>query len=140
VARYLDDGLATVNGEAARVSRTARLADAVVSVVLTSHFSPDEVRRAAAIVGRLGGVARGVRIVVSGAFEMSLVASGRLDAFVGIKADIVSHAAAMPLVRAGGGLVTTLAGVDSLDEDLEKVASNGQIHEELLEHLHETGR
>ena len=140
VARYLDDGLATVNGEPVRVSRTARLADAVVSVVLTSHFSPAEVRRAASIIGRLGGVARGVRIVVSGAFEMSLVASGRLDAFVGIKADIVSHAAALPLVRAGGGRVTTFAGIDSVDDDLEKVASNGSIHEELLQHLRETDR
>ena len=39
----------------------------------------------------------------------------------------------MPLVRAAGGMVTTVAGTDSRDEDLEKVVSNGLIHEELLE-------
>lgn len=38
----------------------------------------------------------------------------------------------MPLVRAAGGRVTTVAGADSRDEDLEKVASNGLIHTELL--------
>ncbi|HKH34003.1 MAG TPA: hypothetical protein VKA80_07550 [Beijerinckiaceae bacterium] len=32
--------------------------------------------------------------------------------FVSLKADIVSHAAAMPLVRVAGGRVTTLAGAD----------------------------
>jgi myo-inositol-1(or 4)-monophosphatase len=64
---------------------------------------------------------------------MSLVAAGRLDAFIGLKADIVSHAAAMPLVRAAGGKVTTVDGRDSLDEDLEKVVTNGLIHDELLQ-------
>ena len=55
-----------------------------------------------------------------------------LAAFVSIKADIVSHAAATPLVREAGGRVTRLDGNDSADEDLEKIASNGLIHDELL--------
>src|SRR5690242_10571993 len=38
-ARYLDGEVATVNDRAARVSETARLSDAVLSVILTSHFS-----------------------------------------------------------------------------------------------------
>jgi myo-inositol-1(or 4)-monophosphatase len=63
------------------------------------------------------------------------VAAGRLDAFVSLKADIVSHAAAMPLVRAAGGRVTTLAGDASTDEAREKIASNGLIHQELLDAL-----
>jgi len=132
LARYICGELATVNGKPARVSRTASLADAVISVVLTSHFSADEVRRTAAIIRRLGETIRGVRVVVSGAFELSLVAGGRLDAFVSVKADVVSHAAAMPLVRAAGGRVTTLEGRDALDDDEDKIASNGLIHEDLL--------
>ena len=71
---------------------------------------------------------------------MSLVASGRLDAFVSIKADVVSHAAGTELVRAGGGKVTTLAAADSRLEDLEKLASNGTIHEELLAALRNVAR
>jgi fructose-1,6-bisphosphatase/inositol monophosphatase family enzyme len=135
-ARYLA-GTATIDGNPARVSTTRSLSDAVISVVLTSHFSTDEVRRTARVIERLGTVARGVRIVVSGAFEMAMVASGRLDGFVSLKADIVSHAAGMPLVRGGGGKVTTLAGTPCHHEDLDKVASNGLIHEELLSHLRE---
>jgi fructose-1,6-bisphosphatase/inositol monophosphatase family enzyme len=109
-ARYLAGAGATINGVPARVSTTQSLSDAVISVILTSHFTRDEVQRTARVVERLGTVARGVRIVVSGALEMALVASGRLDGFVSLTADVVSHAAGMPLVRAGGGEVPTLAG------------------------------
>jgi fructose-1,6-bisphosphatase/inositol monophosphatase family enzyme len=61
-----------------------------------------------------------------------MVASGRLDGFVSLKADIVSHAAAMPMVWTGGGKVTTLTGRPCRNEDLDKIASNGLIHDELL--------
>lgn len=132
MARYVRGRLATVNGAPARVSAVDRLDDAVISVVLTSHFTPAEVAGTVQIIDRLARVVRGVRIVVSGALEMSLVASGRLAAFVGMKADIVSHAAAMPLVRAAGGRVTRLDGRDSRDHDLQKIASNGLIHDALL--------
>ena len=52
------------------------LADAVVSIVLTSHFTDAEVARTADAVRRLGGKVRGVRIIVSGGLEMTLVADG----------------------------------------------------------------
>ena len=132
VARYAEGGTATVNGRAARVSARAALADAVVSIVLTSHFTDREVARTAEAVRRLGSAVRGVRIIVSGGLEMTLVADAQLDAFVSLKADAVSHAAAMPLVRAAGGRVTRLDGRDATDDDLEKIASNGAIHDELL--------
>lgn len=133
VARYTSEGIATVNDRPAAVSMTPSLSDAVVSVILTSHYTPGEIARTSNVIRRLAELARGVRIVVSGGLEMSLVAAGRLDAFIGLKADIVSHAAALPLVRAAGGRVTTLSGRDSGDDDLEKIASNGRIHDELLE-------
>jgi myo-inositol-1(or 4)-monophosphatase len=135
VARFSADGTATVNDRPAAVSGTARLADAVVSVVLTSHFSEAEVARTSEIIRRLGSAARGVRVIVSGALELALLASGHTDAFVSLKADIVSHAAGMPLVRAGGGRISRLDGTDAMDDDLEKIGSNGLIHEELLERL-----
>jgi fructose-1,6-bisphosphatase/inositol monophosphatase family enzyme len=132
-ARFLKGAVASVDGRPVMRSDTDRVADSVISVILTSHFSDDEVRRAAAIVERLGRAARGVRIVISGGLEMALVASGRLDGFVSIKADAVSHAAALPLVRAAGGKVTRVNGDDSGVDDLEKIASNGLIHDELLQ-------
>ena len=66
-------------------------------------FSPTKCEAAAAIIERLGSAVRGVRIVVSGALEMAWIAAGRLDAFVSLKSDLVSHAAAMPLLRAAKG-------------------------------------
>jgi myo-inositol-1(or 4)-monophosphatase len=63
---------------------------------------------------------------------MTLVADGQLDAFVSLKADAVSHAAAMPLVRVAGGRVTRLDGRDATDDDVERIASNGLIHDALL--------
>jgi myo-inositol-1(or 4)-monophosphatase len=135
VARYAEGGIASVNGRAAQVSRRDALADAVVSIVLTSHFTDAEVARTADAVRRLGGKVRGVRIIVSGGLEMTLVADGQLDAFVSLKADAVSHAAAMPLVRAAGGRVTRLDGRDASDDDVERVASNGLIHDALLDCL-----
>jgi myo-inositol-1(or 4)-monophosphatase len=138
--RYARGYLATINDQPAKVSGTRKLSDAIVSVILTSHFSPDEVRRTARIIERLGSLARGVRVIISGALEMTLVAGGQLDAFVSIKADIVSHAAAVPLVRAAGGRVTRLDGNDARIDDLEKIASNGLIHDELLACLGEALR
>jgi myo-inositol-1(or 4)-monophosphatase len=135
LARYAEGGIATVNGRDAQVSARRSLSDAVVSIVLTSHFSERDVARTAEAVRRLGNTARGVRIIVSGGLEMTLVADGQLDAFVSLKADVVSHAAAMPLVRAAGGRVTRFDGHDAIDDDLERIASNGLIHDELLQCL-----
>ena len=132
VARYAEGGIATINGRDARVSARGSLSDAVVSIVLTSHFTEREVARTAEVVRRLGNAARGVRIIVSGGLEMALVADGQLDAWVSLKADVVSHAAAMPLVRAAGGRVTRFDGVDASDDDLERIVSNDLIHDELL--------
>jgi myo-inositol-1(or 4)-monophosphatase len=140
MARYARGVLSTINNQPAGVSATRTLSDAIVSVILTSHFSPEEVHRTARIIERLGSLVRGVRVIISGALEMSLVASGRFDAFVSIKADVVSHAAATPLVRAAGGRVTKLDGTDSKIDDEEKIASNGLIHDELLACLNEALR
>ncbi len=132
VATWAEGEGVRVDGAPAAVSRTARLADAVVSVVLTSHFDGRTIARTAEAIRRLGAAARGVRVIVSGGLEMCLVASGRLDAFVSLKADIVSHAAAMPLLRAAGGRITRPGGAEATDADAERIASNGLLHDELL--------
>jgi myo-inositol-1(or 4)-monophosphatase len=132
VARYAEGSLATINERAAQVSSRASLSDAVVSIVLTSHFAQSDVARTAEAVRRLGNAARGVRIIVSGGLEMTLVADGQLDAFVSFKADAVSHATGTALVRAAGGRVTRLDGRDCDDDDLQRIASNGLIHDELM--------
>jgi myo-inositol-1(or 4)-monophosphatase len=134
-ARFVRDRVATVDGVPARVRPTASLSDAVLAICLTSHFNEQHTRETCAVIGRLARTTRGVRVVVSGAFEMALVASGRLDAFINLKGDAVSHATGSALVRAAGGRVTTLDGADAGVDDGVKIASNGAIHEALLDQI-----
>ncbi len=129
---YVRGLVANVNGEPAQVTETSSLANAVVSVCLTSHFSKREIKRTTSAIGRLAEVTRGVRVIVSAALETAFVAAGRLDAFVSLKSDIVSHAATLPLIRSAGGKVTTLDGSEASLDNVEKIASNGLIHDELL--------
>lgn len=135
VATWAEGEGAFVAGRPARVSNTQHIGDAVVSVVLTSHVDERTVAPTTEIIRRLGTAARGVRVIVSGGLEMCLVASGQLDAFVSMKADIVSHAAAMLLLRHAGGLITRPDGTRATDDDAERVASNGHLHAALLELL-----
>jgi myo-inositol-1(or 4)-monophosphatase len=135
VATWAEGEGAVVAGRPARVSATRHLSDAVVSVVLTSHFDKRTVARTTEIIRRLGAASRGVRVIVSGGLEMCVVASGQLDGFVSLKADIVSHAAAMPLLRHAGGLITRPDGTRATDDDAERIASNGHLHTALLDLL-----
>ena len=134
-ATYAEGEGAWINGRQPRVSATRCLADAVISVVLTSHFSPEEVARTARVIRHLGERVRGVRVIVSGGLEMCLVANAQLDGFISLKADTVSHAGAMPILREAGGQVTLLDGSEAGDADTVRIATNGHIHAEMLVEL-----
>ncbi|MFC0216969.1 myo-inositol-1(or 4)-monophosphatase [Pseudochelatococcus lubricantis] len=134
-AAFLKGGMATVNGRPARVSDVGTLADAIVCVSLTSSYEAATVARTTEIIRRLANRVRGIRVIVSGAFELSLVAAGQVDAFVGLRTDVVSHAAGMALVRAAGGMVTTLSGAPATDSDRERVFSNGRLHDAILREI-----
>jgi myo-inositol-1(or 4)-monophosphatase len=124
---------ATVDGRQMRSSKAKRLADAVVSLTVTSHYGPEMFDRVMKVFDRLARRARGVRVIVCGAYELAAVASGRLDGHVCLKGDIFSVAAAMPMVEMAGGKVTRLDGQPSRDIDEDIIASNGLIHDELLD-------
>jgi myo-inositol-1(or 4)-monophosphatase len=124
---------ATVDGRPMRSSATKRLADAVVSLTVTSHYTPEMFDRVMKVFDRLARRARGVRVIVCGAYELAAVASGRLDGHVCLNADIFSVAAALPMVELAGGKATRLDGQPSRDDDLDIIASNGHIHDELLD-------
>ena len=47
----------------------------------------------------------------------------------------MSHATGHALIRAAGGRVSTLSGRDAKIDDLERIATNGRIHDELLGHV-----
>jgi myo-inositol-1(or 4)-monophosphatase len=124
---------ATVDGRPMRSSKAKRLADAVVSLTVTSHYGPEMFDTVMKVFDRLARRARGVRVIVCGAYELAAVASGRLDGHVCLKGDIFSVAAAMPMVEMAGGKVTQLDGQPSRDTDEDIIASNGLIHDELID-------
>lgn len=75
------------------------------------------------------------RILGSSALELSWVASGRLEGFISIGLKKWDVAGGLLLVSEAGGKITNFAGDSITDTDTNFVASNGKIHEELLEAL-----
>lgn len=79
---------------------------------------------------------RGVRRLGSAAIDLAWVAAGRLDGFWELDIYPWDVAAGVLLVQEAGGRVTTFSGEPFTDLDSrEVVASNGHIHEAMLEVL-----
>ena len=77
----------------------------------------------------------GVRRAGSAALDLSWVAAGRFDAFWEMRLAPWDIAAGLLLVREAGGKVTDLEGRDIVPAHSPVVASNGHLHEWLLECL-----
>jgi myo-inositol-1(or 4)-monophosphatase len=78
---------------------------------------------------------RGVRRAGSAALDLAFTAAGRLDAFweMGLKPWDV--AAGIFLVKAAGGRISDMAGNPEATSGSSIVASNGPIHDWMLENL-----
>lgn len=79
--------------------------------------------------------ARAMRRDGSAALDLCYVASGRLDGFWELKLSPWDVAAGYLLVEEAGGRISNLTGGAALDSGHEVVASNGLIHETMLEIL-----
>jgi myo-inositol-1(or 4)-monophosphatase len=78
---------------------------------------------------------RGVRRAGAAALDLANVAAGRLDGYWEVKLKPWDVAAGSLLVTEAGGKITNLAGEPYTIYDHRIVASNGFIHEEMLEVL-----
>ena len=77
--------------------------------------------------------ARAVRRLGSAALDLAYVATGRFDGYWELRLNPWDWAAGVLLVREAGGRVTTFGKAEKvLDGDATLVATNGQIHDELL--------
>ena len=77
--------------------------------------------------------ARAVRRLGSAALDLAYVAAGRFDGYWELRLNPWDWAAGVLLVREAGGRVTTFGKAEKvLDGDATLVATNGQIHDELL--------
>jgi myo-inositol-1(or 4)-monophosphatase len=77
----------------------------------------------------------GIRRAGSAALDLAWVASGQFDAFWELRQAPWDIAAGILLIREAGGIVTDLSGADIIPSHTPVVASNGLLHDWLLECL-----
>ena len=116
-------------------------ADALVGSLLATGF-PYDVHTSpldnAAYVARFIKRAFGLRRAGSAALDMAYVAAGRLDGYWEFKVHAWDVAAGILLVQEAGGRVTFIDGQPlALARQMHILASNGRIHEAMLEVIRE---
>ena len=125
-------GGAFLNGAPLRVSSAGRLVDAM----LVTGFPYDVHGRVDEIVGLFGrfvGVARAVRRLGSAAIDLCYIAAGRMDGFWETSLKPWDIAAGALIVAEAGGRVTNLDGSSFRSRGGEVLATNGLIHEAMLD-------
>ncbi len=128
---------ATLNGGPIRVSTTDRLDRAL----LATGFPYDIRERLPETLARLGrvlGVAQGVRRAGSAALDMAYVACGRFDGFWEENLKPWDTAAGVLLMSEAGGHITNFDGEAYNLKSPNVVASNRILHKLLLHHLKES--
>lgn len=125
-------GGAFLNGRPLHVSRTAALVDAMV----VTGFPYDVHQRVDEIVGLFAafvGRARAVRRLGSAAIDLCYVAAGRMDGFWESDLKPWDIAAGLLLVSEAGGRVTSMRGEPFTSRGRHILATNGHLHEAMLE-------
>jgi myo-inositol-1(or 4)-monophosphatase len=125
-------GGAFLNGRPLRVSSATTLVDAM----LVTGFPYDVHQRVDEIVGLFGAFvarARAVRRLGSAAIDLCYVAAGRMDGFWESDLKPWDIAAGALIVAEAGGRVTTLAGERFTSRGGQVLATNGHLHDAMLE-------
>ena len=129
-------GGACLNGSALAVSSSATLLDAL----LVTGFPYDVHQEAGDLVELFGaflGRARAVRRLGSAALDLCYVAAGRLDAFWEQHLKPWDVSAGALIVEEAGGRVTGMDGSGFDVGAAHLVASNGRLHDEMLNVIRE---
>ena len=125
-------GGAFLNGRPLRVSSAASLVDAM----LVTGFPYDVHQRVQEIVGLFGefvGRARAVRRLGSAAIDLCYVAAGRMDAFWESDLKPWDIAGGALIVAEAGGTITGLMGEPFKSRGGNVLATNGLLHEPMLQ-------
>ena len=129
-------GEATLNGQGISVSETQALKQAIVA----SGFSYDKATNPDNNLRQWGNFmvrTRGIRRIGSAALDLCYVAAGRFDAYWERTLKPWDALAGMLIVQIAGGIVTDYQGGDAPQHDADGryVASNGHLHQTMLEIL-----
>ncbi len=125
---------ATLNGDPITVSPTPTLADSL----LCTGF-PYDCREKGdeylAIFRAFMMQVLGIRRTGAAALDLCYVAAGRFDGFWELKLNAWDKAAAMLIIEEAGGSLSNFLGGPLTLEDVQNVASNGFIHQEMIQTL-----
>ena len=121
---------AVLNGRPIQVSRTRRLAESLVATGFPSHkrHKNPNIHFYHQITLR----SHGVRRAGSAALDLCCVSCGRYDAFWEFNLNPWDTAAGVLLVEEAGGEVTNFTGGPFQISSREVMATNSQVHQELL--------
>jgi histidinol phosphatase-like enzyme (inositol monophosphatase family) len=123
---YAATGLgAFLNGVPARVSSTATLAEATVSLTSYSRMPRYHPRAFAALCDEAG-----LMRAWGDCYGYLMVATGRADVMLDPIMNLWDVAALYPVIREAGGRITTWAGEDRLGDSV--VATNGLLHKPVM--------
>jgi myo-inositol-1(or 4)-monophosphatase len=130
------------NGVAQPTLAPIDLADALIGA---GSFSADARGRfpgryRIAVLENLSRISSRLRIHGSTGLDLAYVADGILGAAVSFGGHVWDHAAGVALVRAAGGVVTTLAGEPWTPASQSTLAAEPVAHAKVLELLRSTGR
>jgi myo-inositol-1(or 4)-monophosphatase len=121
-----------LNGQALRVSSTTTLIDSLL-VTGFPYSVHEEAGELVALFGYFLGRARAVRRLGSAALDLAYVAAGRFEAFWEQHLKPWDVAAGALIVTEAGGRVTGMDGGEFDPAAAHLIASNGQVHAEVVE-------
>ena len=122
------------NGKRMKVSQAPRLIDSL----LVTGFPYDIADNPDNAVGHFINFlmeSQGLRRLGSAAIDLSYVAAGRLDGFWEVNLNPWDMAAGVLFVREAGGRVTDFAGAESTIYTKQVLASNGLLHDAMVDIL-----
>lgn len=128
------DSKAYMNGREIRVSDIDRMDDAFIELGFPYAVSKYK-QTALMLVDRLYGNASGLRLLGAAAAELCYIAAGRFEARIESNLGPWDIAAGVLILTRAGGKVTDFKGGDTFYSGHEVLASNGKMHNELLEIL-----
>lgn len=124
---------AWLNGVPMRVSRAATLIDSLLCTGFPYSVQTADGVPLVDLFGEFLRVSRAVRRLGSAAIDLAYVAAGRLDGFWEQKLNPWDMSAGALIVQEAGGRVTTAAGAPFRSRAGNVIASNGFIHDQMLE-------
>jgi myo-inositol-1(or 4)-monophosphatase len=126
---------ATLNGRPIHVSKTPKISASILATGFPSHkrHKNPNIHFYHQITLR----SHGIRRAGSAALDLANVACGRYDGFWEFNLNPWDTSAGVVLVREAGGLVTKFDGRDFNIDSRECLASNGLLHDELMENFRE---